>query len=56
MYDPKTKYSYPTILSPELFDDPKKIEEVIKAELDRRLFEILVWDFERMLFIEENQE
>ena len=56
MFDPNTKYSYPSILSPELFDDPKKMEEVIIAELDRRLFEYYSWDIERMIFIEENQE
>ena len=49
-------YQYPSIISPELFDDPEKIEEAIKAELDRRIFEYISWDFERMLFIETNQE
>ena len=56
MYNPETKYSYPSILSPELIDNPEKLEEAIKAELDRRIFEAVCWDFDRLLFIEENQE
>jgi hypothetical protein len=56
MYNPETKYSYPSILSPEILADPEKFEAAVMAEIDRRLFEYISWDFERMLFIEENQE
>jgi spore coat polysaccharide biosynthesis protein SpsF (cytidylyltransferase family) len=55
MYNPETQYSYPRIISPEIFQGDK-LEQAIKDELEKRIFEYVSWDIDRLLFIEANQE